>query len=145
MYSTRFDDEQRYIVTCISNSSHIRLLETIVDTGAKYTCYRAGYIDSSLREERFADKQWVDIGGFIDGDSKKNSVRFYKYSVNQFTIGNIDLGNRDVWITFDSRVKDNVLGMDILKTVTYLQLNDSQELDFFSNNDELKSYVNNFI
>ena len=42
-------------------------------------------------------------------------------------------------------IMDNVLGMDILKTVTYLQLNDSQELDFFSNNDELKSYVNNFI
>ncbi|MBR1876516.1 MAG: hypothetical protein IJ805_05375, partial [Lachnospiraceae bacterium] len=28
-------------------------------------------------------------------------IRFYKYSAKQFTVGNIDMGLRDIWITFD--------------------------------------------
>ncbi len=41
----------RYVVTCITNRDAVRVVETIVDTGAKYTCYRASFIDDELREE----------------------------------------------------------------------------------------------
>lgn len=142
MYSTRFDDELRYIVTCITNQSVVRMIETIVDTGAKYTCYRASFIDDHLTESDVSESPYVDIGGFVDGDKRKNAVRFYRFPVKQFTIGNIDLGGRDIWITFDERVKDNVLGMDILQSICFLQYSDSKELVFFTDRDEMKGYVN---
>ena len=39
------------------------------------------------------------------------------YHVNQFAIGTVDLGERDIWITFDDRVSDDLLGMDNLSDV----------------------------
>lgn len=142
MYSTRFDDELRYVVTCISNNNVIRVVETIVDTGAKYTCYRASFIDDSLEEKDLVSHQCVDIGGFIGGDNQLSKVRFYRYSVKQFTIGNIDMGNRDIWITFDKKVKDNVLGMDVLQSISFMQYANEKELYFFSDRDELRAFVN---
>ena len=141
MYSTQFEDELRYVVTCIANQTSVRLIETIVDTGAKYTCYQVALIDDTLQEKDMLDQQILDIGGFVDGDERKNTVRFYKYPVKQFTIGSIDVGAREVWITFDRRVKDNVLGLDILQSVCFLQLDNSRELLFFKNRAELKEYV----
>ena len=141
MYSTRFDDELRYVVTCITNRDAVRVVETIVDTGAKYTCYRASFIDDELREEDLGTNQSVEIGGFVSADEPINKVRFYRYPLRQFTIGSIDLGKRDIWITFDGRVKDNVLGMDILKSVSFMQYADTRELHFFTDEDELKSFV----
>ena len=68
-------------------------------------------------------------------------MKFYEYTVKQFTIGTIDIGERAIWITFDSRISDNVLGMDILKSVAYLQYENSNELIFFKDRQELKAYV----
>lgn len=51
------------------------------------------------------------LGGF----AKELQVKFYKRSFSQFTIENIDFGKQDIWITFDDRVTDVVLGMDILQ------------------------------
>ena len=75
MYSTRFDDELRYVVTCITNRDTVRVVETIVDTGAKYTCYRASLIDDELHEEDLGTNQSVEIGGFVSGDEPINKVR----------------------------------------------------------------------
>ncbi len=44
-------------------------------------------------------------------------VVFYRCSLKQFTIGNINIGEQDIWITFGKRVTDTVLGMDIPKQV----------------------------
>lgn len=141
MYSTNCSNGLRYTVTCIINQSVIRLVDTIVDTGAKFTCYRARLIDSSLTEEQMMGKIHKDIGGFVDGERKSNTVRVYQYCVNQFTIGNIDLGKRNIWVTFDQRVKDNVLGMDILRSVNFLQYANMDELLFFGSITELRTYA----
>ena len=71
MYSTQFEDELRYVVTCIANQTSVRLIETIVDTGAKYTCYQVALIDDTLQEKDMLDQQILDIGGFVDGDERK--------------------------------------------------------------------------
>lgn len=42
-------------------------------------------------------------------------VVFYRCSLKQFTIGNINIGEQDIWITFGKRVAETVLGMDIPK------------------------------
>lgn len=44
-------------------------------------------------------------------------VVFYRCSLKQFTIGNINIGEQDIWITFGKRVTDTVLGMDSPKQV----------------------------
>ena len=141
MYSTKFDSELRYVVTCITNQTAVRVVETIVDTGAKYTCYRASFIDDRLKEDDMKNNASINIGGFINGDKQQSKVRFYKYSVKQFTIGNIDLGERVIWITFDDRVKDNVLGMDILQSISFMQYADSKELHFFTDSNELQTFI----
>ena len=45
------------------------------------------------------------------------TVRFYKYHLRQFTIGNINMKEQDIWITFDERITNIILGMDILKQI----------------------------
>ena len=141
MYSTK-SEGTRYVVTCLINDGGLALVDTIVDTGAMFTCYKAEQISPDLSEEQFENNEFRFIGGFIDGQNGSNAVKFYKYFVKQFTIGTIDIGDRIIWITFDRRINDNVLGMDILKAVAYLQYDNSDELVFFKDKDELKSYVN---
>lgn len=51
------------------------------------------------------------IGVLIKGEA----VQLYKYQLKQFTIGNIDLGEQYIWITFDERVTDIIWGQDIFK------------------------------
>ena len=145
MYSTRFDHENRYVVTCITNQdkSNVRLVDTIVDTGAKYTCYCVGALNRSLREQDFSNSRSIRIGGLIRDEGNRGAVTFYEYHVKQFTIGSIDMGERCIWITFDRRVKDNVLGMDILQSISFMQEADERTLHFFQNKDEMKEYVSN--
>ena len=141
MYSTSCTSDLRYIVTCITNEDSVSLVDTIVDMGAKRTCYQARLIDSSLKESDFKGKPSKLISGFVGGREIKNAARFYEYQLRQFTIGSIDMGKRVIWITFDDRIQDNVLGMDILRSVSMLQYADENELFFFNDKAELKSFV----
>lgn len=136
-------DGLRYTVTCLINNGAVTMVDAIVDTGALYTCYKAEQISDTLTEEQFIDGECRLIGGFVSGRQNQNAVKFYQYFVPQFTIGTIDMGARSVWITFDERISDNVLGMDILKSVAYMQLEDSNELYFFKDRRELFSAVRN--
>lgn len=61
-------------------------------------------------DKDFADHEVKIIGGFVEG----SGVKFYRCRLKQFMIGNIDI-IQDIWITFNKRVKETVLGMDILK------------------------------
>ncbi|MBQ7558091.1 MAG: hypothetical protein IJT00_08505 [Lachnospiraceae bacterium] len=140
MYSIACD-RLRYSITCILNRDRIALVDTIVDTGALYTCYKAEQIDENLSEEQFKDAERKTIGGFIGGKYGSDFVVFYRYDVRQYTIGTIDLGEKTIWVTFDKRVNDNVLGMDILRSVSYLQYEGSDELVFFKDRDELREFV----
>ncbi|MBR1738109.1 MAG: hypothetical protein IJ736_14035 [Firmicutes bacterium] len=139
MYNLKSKSKLRYIATCIINHDIVRVVESIVDTGALYTCYAAKLIDTSLEKEDFIKNESKIIGGFVYG--KNNGVEIYRYGVKQFTIGNVDMGSREIWITFDKRVEVNVLGMDILRSVNYLQFDNSDEMVFFSGRDELLDYV----
>ncbi len=118
-------------------------MDTIVDTGAMYTCYKADQFNEDLNESQFHDSECKYIGGFVKAYPADGAVKFYSYKVKQFTIGTIDIGTRNIWITFDKRINDNVLGMDLLKAVAYLQYENSEELLFFKNKDELKAFVMN--
>ena len=118
MYSTRLrNDTQRYVAKCIINQSGPKVIDFVVDTGARYTCCSSLNISTRLDEQDFHNTETKTLGGIVAG----YAIKVYKYHVEQFTIGTIDMGAQDIWITFDQRTTDDVLGMDILKQVYFLQ------------------------
>ena len=118
MYSTKLNpDMQRYVAKCIVNNKGPKFVDFVVDTGAKYTCASYMSINPKLLEEDFQDAESKTIGGIVAGQI----MTIYQYHINQLTIGTVDLGERDIWIIFDKRVSDDVLGMDILSDVFIFQ------------------------
>ena len=136
MYSTSIKDDRCHL-DCIAVSNKIAIEKFVVDTGAKYTCCNYWFIDENLREDSFKNKEMRKIGGMIEGAT----VNFYRLPLKQFTIGNIDLGKQDIWITFDERVTDIILGMDILKKIIMITNPYDQKVYFCKDSDD---YDNNF-
>lgn len=114
MYSTKLNNS-RFVVRCIRVTNDVKAVKFIVDTGAQFSCASYSLIDGGIREEDFKGCDTKVIRGVIEGES----VKLYKYRLKQFTIGNIDMGEQDIWITFDQRVTDTVLGMDILQKIIF--------------------------
>ena len=119
---------------CITLLKRVRVIQFVVDTGAKFTCCNYKELNKSLQEEEFSECDVKALGGFIEGDA----VKFYRCSLRQFTIGNIDMHIQDIWITFDKQVKEAVLGMDILKQLTFAARADDQTIYFCKDKDDLK-------
>lgn len=115
MYSTKLKDE-RFSVDCIALLGRVRIVQFVVDTGAMFTCCNYKSFDKSMQKTDLKGCEVKNLGGFIEGVG----VKFYKVSLSQFTIGNIDLNKQDIWVTFDKRVREAVLGMDILQKVIFM-------------------------
>ena len=134
VYSTKLrNDTGRYVAKCIVNRNGPRVVDFVVDTGAKYTCCSALSIDSRIEESGIGDAETKILGGIIAG----SVLKVYKYHVDQFTIGTVDMGEQDIWITFDDRATDDVLGMDILQKVFFLQDADKRKILFSKDKCEL--------
>lgn len=136
MYSTKLTN-QRYEVECISLSKAPKIRRFIVDTGAMYSCCYYSVIDDDLKELEVSMLKTKFLGGFVSGAT----VKFYEYPLKQFTIGNINMGACHIWVTFDKRVADKVLGLDILKDVIFLNRPDSGDMCFFANEEDCKGYI----
>lgn len=106
------------------------------------TCLSASSLGANLTEAMFAGKSCYTISGFVDVN---NTIKVYKYTINQFIVGNIDLGKQTICITFDERVTDNVLGMDIISQLTYYQEKDSDTLYLFRDTKEAAMFLNGVI
>ena len=128
MYSTSIK-QNRCRVECIIVAEDIAVENFVVDTGAMYTCCNYLLVNDKLDETSLKDCETSCIGGLIEGDK----VRFYKYALKQFTIGNIDLGEQSIWITFDQRVTDIILGMDILRQIMMIINPYNQQVHFCRN------------
>ena len=88
MYSTNIKDN-RFSILCLAVlEKKFALNAFIVDTGAMITCCKYKFIDKNLQEEDVADSETEIIGGLV----RDSAVKFYRYSLKQFTIGNIDMG-----------------------------------------------------
>lgn len=140
MYSTSLKDE-RFIVDGITVLEKTRIIQFVVDTGAMFTCCNYTAFASELHEEALAGSETKFFGGLVKGAP----VKFYKCRMKQFTVGNIDMGEQDIWITFDNRVTDTVLGMDILQQVIFTanpynkRLYFCKDIDDYNDNFELKA------
>ncbi|MCM1182629.1 MAG: retropepsin-like domain-containing protein [Roseburia sp.] len=136
MYSTNLKDS-KYPIICLAVMDRVCIVDFIVDTGAMYTCCNHISLKSDIRESDFSDSEIKFIGGFVKG----LPVKFYKCRLKQFTIGNIDMGEQDIWITFDERVTDTVLGMDILRQIIFIANPYNERIYFCKDADD---YNDNF-
>ena len=136
VYSTKLKSStRRYVAKCIVNRNGPSVVDFVVDTGAKYTCCSSMSIGVKLSKEQLTGIESKLLGGMISG----STLRVYKYHVQQFSVGTVDMGEQDIWITFDPRATDDVLGMDILRNSFFLQDADKEELYFSRSLDELKN------
>lgn len=137
MYSANLDNNRVTVQCNVLNNKRMKFIDAIYDTGARYTCFQAYLLDSALEENSCTLLESKCLSGFVGDDVSK----FYRYSVEKFAFGNIDLGKQDVWITFDDRVTSNVVGYDIIKQLTRASIGGSDKEVFFSGLAELKAYV----
>ena len=130
--------DNRITVQCnIIKNEKLKFIRAVYDTGAKYSCFRASYISSSLNEEEMMGHDEKLLAGFVGTAASK----FYQFHVDRLALGNVDLGAQDIWITFDENVTTNVIGYDILSQVTRASMANSGEELFFSSYSELKKYI----
>lgn len=140
MYCANLEDN-RVIVQCnIVNLRRMRFVSAIYDTGARYTCFRASTLSVALQEESCLGNETKMLGGFIGSEFSK----FYKFEVEKFAFGTIDIGKQAVWITFDEAVTSNVVGYDIIKQVNRLSFAGEGKEYFFGDRSELLEYVAGF-
>ena len=130
--------DDRYLIDCVIVSDKIAIEKFVVDTGAKFTCCNYCVIDSMLEESQFSGNEIKYIRGFVRGEI----VKFYKYPLKQFTVGNIDMEKQCMWLTFDERVTDIILGIDILKQVIVISNPYTQKIYFCKDIDD---YNNSFV
>ena len=109
----------------------------VFDTGAKYTCCSYKNIDRNLNEKDFENIEAKILGGIVSGAG----IKFYRYHTRQFTVGNINLGEQDIWITFDSLATDDVLGMDLIQNVFYFGNAASKKLVISGNPTEIQELL----
>lgn len=136
MYNTRLKNN-RYMMNCITMLNNPQVVEFVVDTGAIFTCCHYQEIDDSLKEDDFKDAPAKLIGGIVAG----SAIRLYECPLKQMTVGNLDLRDQSIWITFDDRLSDNVLGMDILKQILFSSFPDDRKLVLFQDRNEALQYL----
>ena len=124
-------------VECIAVLDRVRVTKFIVDTGATFTYCNCKIFDSHNDENTLEKNEIKILGGFIKG----LPVSFYKCNLKQFTIGSLNMGRQDRWVTFDKRVTDTVLGMDILKQVIMITNPYNQKIYFCK---DAEDYEQNF-
>ena len=137
VYSVKLKDN-RIIVQCnILNRGKLKFIRSVYDTGAKYSCFRASYIASNMTEKELLGHEEKLLCGFVGVVASK----FYRLHVESLAFGNIDLGEQDIWITFDENVTMNVIGYDIISQISRVSIANSCEELFFSSTTELKRYI----
>lgn len=136
MYNTNIKGN-RCLIDCVAVLTKISLEKFVVDTGAIFTCCSYKAVDGRLKEKELKSSEVKLIGGFVEGEY----LKFYKLPLKQFTIGNINMGEQDIWVTFDEKITDIILGMDILKQVIMITNPYDQKVCFCK---DAEDYEQNF-
>lgn len=127
----------RVMVRCsiYKKKNMFRVMDAVYDTGAKNTCFSGSSLGIAFHEVK--NNETKELGGFIIG----NTTIVYKYIVENFYIGKINLGEQVVWLSYDENTTKPVVGMDILQQVTRLSIAGSGKECFFKDKGELMAYL----
>ena len=122
------------------NKEDIRIIKRIrpfkFDPGSQITCIPASVLDVRMTEDEYIE--WSDkhrtegIPPFSVSckgiDSKAPEIRFHYIQINAFYIQGINLGSVPMYITFDSRYRKLLLGLDLLRLLNIKQDIDANEI-----------------
>ena len=127
----------------MSVKGEIFVFDAFVDTGAAYTTICADSLNAGLKERDFINQPVHYSKGIISAgpDGDKFMSPSYDYCVDSLSIGNIVIRNVTIRITFDKRVRDNLVGSDILRRLNYLQFENTNTFILFKSKDELIKYI----
>ena len=119
----------------IVTTAHSTVLGFIADTGAHYSVIPASElgIPKGLEAKFLKGRRRVRFQGLIPSEP----IYAYAYAVDRFIIGNVNLGTQTVWVSFDPRISNLLLGMDILQHVNFSYDNLTNLLTIHENTDYL--------
>lgn len=63
MYSVEANKQNRYVCPCILYRKRPTMVDTLIDTGALYTCYSAEDVDETLTEQQFINAPYISLAG----------------------------------------------------------------------------------
>lgn len=129
----------RYNQNCVIFADIGKDVQFLIDTGAYWTTCHYSSINKFWQESDFSSATYTYFGGY--SGNRKFGAKHYKYHLEKFQIGDIDLGERDIWVTFDENVNENLLGLDILQDIILLQVAKTGKFVFFKDMKELQDYI----
>ena len=128
-----------YKVKCMLNKDPYSTISFYVDTGSDITVVNGdalGYLVDNNQIINDTPKENIKIIGGIVLDKENNSqytAIVYKYHVSSFTLHeDVVLYGVDIWVVFDKKFTNNLLGVDILHKLLYLNNPMSDSLVFFN-------------
>ena len=65
MYSVKLKDNRITVQCNVLKDGKLKFIRAVYDTGAKYSCFRASYISSSLTEDEFIGHEEKLLAGFV--------------------------------------------------------------------------------
>lgn len=129
----------RYNQNCVIFADIGKDVQFLIDTGTCWTTCHYSSINKFWQESDFSGAVYTYFGGY--SGNKDFGAKHYKYHLKKFQIGDIDLGERDIWVTFDENVNENLLGLDILQDIIFLQIAKTGRFVFFKSMKELQDYI----
>ena len=127
-YRDSYYKQRCFLVDGINKDVRNSFSDFIIDTGAPHTSCSFNCVNPSLKEQNLVGNFRSGVfGGYVENVG----VVHYLYPVDNFYVGSLDLGKQEVWITFDDRANANLLGLDLLQNLTFLQSRDSKQLLIF--------------
>ncbi len=128
-----------YKVKCMLNKDPYSTISFYVDTGSDITVVNGdalGYLVDKNQIINDTPKENIKIIGGIVLDKENNSQYIaiaYKYHVSSFILHeDVVLYGVDIWVIFDKKFTNNLLGVDILHKLLYLNNPMSDSLVFFN-------------
>lgn len=123
MFSSSVKNYRLFVQFNFILNNKLSKIEVVLDTGAVGTIIPAPRI-IGLKRSNFTGRV-TSIGGFVESEER---AIIYQIEAESLAIGDVYLPHRTFWTTFDSRVKDCVLGMDLLSCVNFGFNSDKQVL-----------------
>lgn len=98
-----------------------------LDTGATNTCINAVHLGICVSEAEFA--KWNRNDSIITtGIMNNTEVKYYKLQVENFIIGDLDLGSVPIYVTFNKNATKSLLGMDLIRLLNIGLFTDERKL-----------------
>ena len=111
-------DSRKIILQAELSDNRLNIKKSIVDftfdTGAIDVVCSAAALGITITEEQFIDK-FNTACVYRRGIAHSVSIRYYRYELSEFRLGNLRLYNVPIYISFERDAKSRLIGMSLLR------------------------------